>query len=101
MAALWLCQKLPDWRGNFPANSKRGKIMKLSKEMQSAVSLVGLVQKRLEADGTFQSLLEVANQAAKSRANMRKVLGLPGVASAMVTEADAMDITPAKEAKVN
>jgi hypothetical protein len=75
--------------------------MKLSKDMQNAVALVGLVQKRLEADSTFQTLLEVANQAAKSRANMKKVLSLPGVASAMVTEADTMDIVPAKEAKVN
>jgi hypothetical protein len=75
--------------------------MKLSKDMQNAVSLVSLVQKRLEADSTFQTLLEVANQAAKSRSNMKKVLSLPGVASAMLTEADTMDIVPAKEAKVN
>jgi hypothetical protein len=75
--------------------------MKLTKDMQAAVSLVSLVQRRLESDSTFQTLLAVAAQAAKNRADMKKVLGLPGMAEAALAEADSMDITPAKETKVN
>ena len=74
--------------------------MKLSKEMSAAVSLVSLVQKRLEQDSTFQTLLTVAAQAAKNRSDMRKVLSLPGMAEAALAEADAMDIVSPKE-KVN